>query len=232
MWNGKNKAVTFSFDDGVTQDVRLIELFDKYGIKATFNVNSSLLGIEESLGINGKKIPFNKVNPLKVKQVYKNHEVAVHTLTHADLVIADDDTIFWQVEQDRQALSRLVGYEVVGMAYPNGGINNDDRVAKVIKNRTGVKYARTITSTYNFDLQDNLLRFNPTVAWSEDCMYELIDKFIAIKSCKPQLLYIWGHSFELDAKGTIDIKKFSSALEKLANQKDVFLGTNRQVLLN
>ena len=33
MWNGKNKAVTFSYDDGITQDKRLIKLFDKYGLK-------------------------------------------------------------------------------------------------------------------------------------------------------------------------------------------------------
>ena len=37
MWNGKKKAVTFSFDDGVTQDIRLIEIFNKYGLKGTFN---------------------------------------------------------------------------------------------------------------------------------------------------------------------------------------------------
>ena len=40
MFNGKMKAVTFSYDDGVTQDKRLIELFNKYGLKATFNINS------------------------------------------------------------------------------------------------------------------------------------------------------------------------------------------------
>ena len=27
---GKQKAVTFSYDDGVTQDIRLAEMFDKY----------------------------------------------------------------------------------------------------------------------------------------------------------------------------------------------------------
>ena len=32
MWNGKNKAITFSYDDGVTQDIWLAELFRKYGI--------------------------------------------------------------------------------------------------------------------------------------------------------------------------------------------------------
>ena len=44
MFNGKMKAVTFSYDDGVTQDIRLIELLNKYNLKATFNLNSELLG--------------------------------------------------------------------------------------------------------------------------------------------------------------------------------------------
>ena len=44
MWNGKNKAVTFSFDDGVLQDKRTIEILNKYGLKATFNLNSGKFG--------------------------------------------------------------------------------------------------------------------------------------------------------------------------------------------
>lgn len=44
-FEGKFKAITFSFDDGVTQDIRLIEILNKYGLKATFNLNSSCLGM-------------------------------------------------------------------------------------------------------------------------------------------------------------------------------------------
>ena len=40
MRNNKKKAITFSFDDGVEQDVRTIEILDKYGLKGTFNLNS------------------------------------------------------------------------------------------------------------------------------------------------------------------------------------------------
>ena len=40
----KKKAITFSYDDGVTQDIRLIELLNKYNLKCTFNLNSELLG--------------------------------------------------------------------------------------------------------------------------------------------------------------------------------------------
>lgn len=34
MISGKNKFITFSYDDGVTQDKRLIEIFNKYNLKA------------------------------------------------------------------------------------------------------------------------------------------------------------------------------------------------------
>ena len=49
MYNGKMKAITFSYDDAVTQDIRLIEIFNKYNLKSTFNLNSGFLGFQNSL---------------------------------------------------------------------------------------------------------------------------------------------------------------------------------------
>ena len=49
MWNGKKKAITFSFDDGVSQDAALIEILDRYGLKATFNINSGFFGMKGRL---------------------------------------------------------------------------------------------------------------------------------------------------------------------------------------
>ena len=40
MWNGKMKALTFSYDDGVEQDIRLIEILDRYHLRGTFNLQS------------------------------------------------------------------------------------------------------------------------------------------------------------------------------------------------
>ena len=40
--DGKSKVLTLSYDDGVVQDIRLIEILNKYGIKATFNINTGL----------------------------------------------------------------------------------------------------------------------------------------------------------------------------------------------
>ena len=71
MWNNKKKAVTFSFDDGVTQDIRLIEILNKYGLKGTFNLNSGLLGQPNELVRNDHLIRHDKIAPEKIKDVYQ-----------------------------------------------------------------------------------------------------------------------------------------------------------------
>lgn len=230
MWNGKNKAITFSFDDGVTQDIRLLEILNKYNLKGTFNLNSSLLAKDNFLDRNGRRVSHKKLFVEDVKRVYQGHEVAVHTLTHPNLTTLEENDIVYQVETDREVLSNIVGYEVIGMAYPCGGVNNDDRVAKIIKEKTGVKYARTITSTYNFDKQENLYRFNPSIYYIEENFEKVVDDFIALKTDKPQLLYIWGHSYEMDAE-YITWEKFERICKKLSNLDDVFHGTNKECLL-
>ena len=230
MWNGKKKALTFSFDDGVQQDIRLIEILDKYGLKCTFNLNSEFLGLDGTLDRNGRTVRHDKIARDKIKEVYKNHEVAVHTLTHPFLPSLDEEEIIRQVEKDRENLSEICGYEVVSMAYPCGGPNNDDRVAEIIKNNTGVRFARGLESTYSFDLQDNLYRFKPTVYYIEDCLDEVVGRFLALNTDTPALLYIWGHSYEMDAE-YITWEKFESVLKKLSGHSDVFYGTNKEVLL-
>ena len=55
------KAVTFSYDDGVTQDRDLIRLLNKYGMKGTFNINSGLLGQENYLIRDGVKVEHTRV---------------------------------------------------------------------------------------------------------------------------------------------------------------------------
>ena len=231
MWQGKNKAITFSFDDGVTQDIRLIEILNKYNLKGTFNLNYDLLGCKNSLERNGRIVRHDKINASYIKSVYSGHEVSAHTLGHHNVISLADEEIVRQVEEDRKNLSKLCGYEVVGFAYPCGAPNNDERSSKIIREKTGVKYARTITSTYQFDRQSNLYRFNPTVYFIEKDFESVVDRFLALKTDKPQLLYIWGHAYELDAE-YITWEKFESICKKISNREDIFYGTNKEVLLD
>lgn len=67
---GKHKVLTMSYDDGREEDYRLVEMFNKYGIKGTFNLNA---GIDW----DPKRIPLSEY-----RKVYEGHEVACHTYTH------------------------------------------------------------------------------------------------------------------------------------------------------
>ena len=231
MWNGKLKAVTFSYDDGVTQDIRFIEMLNKYGVKATFNLNFELLGHKGKLIRQGKEVNHIKINPQDVKEVYKDHEVAAHTLTHPALTtLTDDAEIIRQVEQDRINLENLVGYKIQGFAYPGGGVNFNSHVANLIKENTGIKYARTIVSAEGFDLPENYYEFTPTVYHMDfDKLFKLGDEFINLKPEKPQIFYIWGHTYEFDIHNTWD--KFEEFLKLISNKEDIFYGTNSEVLL-
>ncbi len=231
MFFGKMKAVTFSYDDGVTQDIRLIEMFNKYGLKCTFNLNSGLLGKKGILVREGKEVFHNKVQPEDVPAIYEGHEVAAHTLTHPSLLKLTDSEITSQVENDRLALSELVGYEVVGMAYPGGGTNFDRRVSTVVKETTGIKYARTIISTKDFEPQTELYEFKPTCYHHADFdkMFDLAETFINMKPQTPKMFYIWGHSYEFDINDTWD--RMEQFCKLISGHSDIYYGTNKDILL-
>ena len=232
MFQCKMKAVTFSYDDGVTQDQCLIRLFDKYGLKCTFNLNSGLLGKPGSLIREDVTVAHVKPRACEVRAIYEGHEIAAHTLTHPALSNLSDEDVVREVEEDRLALSELAGYEVVGMAYPGGTHVMNEHVADLIRTRTGIRYARTTTSTHSFDLQSDLIIFNPTVyhhvEW--DALFELGEKFVGLKPEVPQIYYIWGHAYEFDIHG--DWERFEDFCRLISGRKDIFYGTNREVLLN
>lgn len=232
MYKGKMKAVTFSYDDAVTQDIRLIEILNKYNLKCTFNLNSGKLGMNENIIREEVEVTHNKIKAEDVKHVYEGHEVAAHTICHPCLTKLNDWAVVKEVEEDRLYLSELVGYEVVGMAYPGGGgLMYDSRVSNVIKEKTGVKYSRITTPSYNFDIQDNLYEFKPTIHHHHnwDRLFELGQRFIDMKAEKPKIFYIWGHAYEFDILKDWD--KFEEFCKFISGKDDIFYGTNKEILL-
>lgn len=231
MIQGRNKFLTFSYDDGVTQDKRLVKIFNKYHLKATFNINSSLLGKPGYLRREDMWVGHNKVEPGEVEELYRGHEIAAHTLTHPHLPELPDEEVIHQVEDDRLQLEKLGGHPVVGLAYPGGGPTHDERVVKLIREHTGIRYARTTISNYSFDVQEDLLQFQPTVYHREyDKMMELGEKFIKQETCeKPQIFYVWGHSYEFDYYDTWS--QFEEFCKMMSGREDICYVTNQEALL-
>ena len=69
---GKGKAVTFSYDDGVRQDLKFSDVLEKYKIKATFNLNAE--NLRGSNGLTKDEIQEYILN--------RGHEIAVHGSYH------------------------------------------------------------------------------------------------------------------------------------------------------
>lgn len=220
------KIITFSYDDGVRQDKRLVEILNKYGLKATFNINSELLGTKNKLNIidyKGEKICHDKLTVDEAREVYSGHEVAVHTLTHPQLTYLPNEEILRQVEKDRENLKEIFGYEIIGMAYPCAGYQNSDRVEQVIRESTGVKYARTISNSFSVAPQQNLIRYQPTTFHLDFANnYHMVDEFFA--SDRSGVFYIWGHSYEFDINDTW--AEFEKFCEYISNREGVIYATN------
>lgn len=228
-WNGKMKAVTFSYDDGNGQDKRLVELFNKYGVKCTFNINA---GVQTPTRVSVRKdiddgdVECRRLNINCLKELYKGHEVACHGLTHAPLGNYDFETDCNEIGLDKFILEKWFDCEVTGLAYPNGSFND---VAVEALKACGIKYARTVITNHSFDLQEDLLRFEPTCHHNDEAVFELIDQFLNEETKKPRLFYIWGHSYEFDLKKNWD--HMEKILQKLSGRDDVFYGTNAETLL-
>ena len=111
---GKSKAFTLSYDDGVIQDKRLIALFDQYGVKGTFNLNSGAFGQTDQY--SHLKVQHSKILKNEVAEIYQNHEIACHTVTHPDLAALPSSAILYEVITDRKNLEELSGRIVRGMA--------------------------------------------------------------------------------------------------------------------
>ncbi|MBQ7968504.1 MAG: polysaccharide deacetylase family protein [Clostridia bacterium] len=67
--DGKKKCVTMSFDDGHVYDRKLVEVFNKYGIKGTFHLNSKQFG-NKPASTGRARLPKDEV-----KELYKGHEI-------------------------------------------------------------------------------------------------------------------------------------------------------------
>jgi len=218
----KRKAVTLSYDDGVIFDEQLINIMRKNGLKGTFNISTGLLN-------EGNPRRLTKENVVKL-YTESGNEVAVHgkyhvSLADVPLAMAVDDVL-----KDRQTLEEWLDKIVIGMAYANGSF--DDNVVEIVK-KCGIEYARTTVSTEKFDIPENWLMIPTTCHHKNPRLMELAKKFIESPeskyywSKKPQLFYLWGHSYEFNDEDNWEIiEEFATYM---GNRDNVWYATNGEI---
>ncbi len=224
MWNGKNKALTFSYDDGISQDIRLVEILNKYGMKCTFNLNSGIMNENGSFQLG--ELPITRMAPDGLSELYKGHEIAVHTLTHPSLTELSDDEVRREIGEDKVNLEKIFGTEICGMAYPYGTFS--ERVIKIAR-EYGIKYSRTVMDAPDFAPQDNLMEFKATCHHKNPRLWELFDEFLRSDCSESAIFCLWGHSYEFEVDNNWEL--IEEFCRKAAFREDIFYGTNSEVLL-
>ena len=218
----KGRALTFSYDDGVRQDKRFIDLLNKYGFKGTFNINmdSVLKATKES----------GRFTRDEILETYKGHELATHGFTHPFFSELPPEMITYEITRDRYELESLTGEIIRGHAYAFG--DTSPKAVEILGN-AGIVYARTVRSTNNFSIPHNWLMLDPTCHHSSPEMFNLIDKFFQPldRYQRPKLFYIWGHTYEFDNNTERNNWDYADEfLSKLSGHEDeVWYATNIEI---
>lgn len=233
---GKQKAVTFSYDDGVRSDIRLTEIFKKYNAKGTFNINSGM--IPEKSG--EKRITANEIEEFILN---RGHEVAVHGDLHCAPGVSSPLKITKDVLDCRLKLEELFSRIIRGMAYPDSGVTNfqngtDYETVKTILCNLGITYSRSLSNDNNsFKLPTDWHNWIPTCHHNNPHALEWAKEFAELDFENspslygahrwPKLFYVWGHSYEFDNNDNWE--RIEQLCEILCNKEDTWYATNGEI---
>lgn len=219
----KTKALTLSYDDGIGQDLRLIQLLRESGIKATFNLNSGTMDGKHQYVRDG--VAIRRLEAGKIAETYEGFEIAVHGVQHLHPADIPADCLPDEIYEDRRALEKIAGYPVKGMAYAFGEYNR--QVVDILRS-LGIVYARTTLSTHTFKCPEEFLIWNPTCHHKDPELFALCEKFLTGErlGCCP-IFYLWGHSYEFDIdKNWEVIERFC---DTMAGKEDIWYATNIEI---
>lgn len=188
----RKKALTLSYDDGPVQDAKLVELLNRHGLKATFNLN----GWNYTAHPPRQKRPALRREEALALYGDSGHEVAVHGFSHPFLEQLPRGNAAWELVRDREILEDLFGGILRGMAYPMGTFDADTvETARLC----GIVHARTTRVTRDFELPRDWLRLDPTCRHADPALPELCRRFLDMDvRWGPKLFCLWGHSYEFD----------------------------------
>jgi len=220
--DGKFKVLTMSYDDGKITDRRLVNLFNDYGIKGTFHLNSGYMEQNDPV----LTLPYEKRIPKEeVKELYKGHEVACHTVTHPTISRCPMPQVIEQILEDRKVLESIVDYTVRGFSYPNGSYNNE---IKDMLRHVGIEYSRIVGNSDNFKMPTDYYQWQSTCHHLHNLL-EHADEFIGLsKKQYLYMFYVWGHSYEFEKDNNWEV--IEEFCRRIGHRDDIWYATNIEIV--
>ncbi len=220
---GKKKAFNVTYDDGVLQDVRFVDLLNKYNLKGTFNLNSLLLE-NEFEWIHGSGCVVKRLKTDDVAQLYAGHEVASHTLSHPYMNNLTKEEILHELSEDKANLEKLFGREIRGFAIPFDYYS--ELIEQCVK-ESGFGYARISEESYSFSPQKDFYKWRATIFHCDDKVTGLAKQFVE-NNDELALFQIVGHSYDLDVENRWDIME--KIFKMISEQGDILPMTTIEII--
>lgn len=218
--NFKEKAFTLSYDDGVIQDRELTAIFNRFKVKATFNLNSGQSGVPKFRG----DVDCSHLDIKESYHIYDGFEIATHTKTHPHLEdIYDLDVQIDEFKDDIKILSSWTKREIKGAAYPFGTYNH---LTLEAIDKVGIEYARTVRPTYKFSCPVDFRLWHPTIHHRDARLFPLLDEFIRVDE-ELALFYLWGHAYEFGVDHNFELME--EVLHKVTALDNIYFGTNLEI---
>ena len=213
---GKHKVLTMSYDDGRVYDRRLIEIFNKNGIRGTFHLNSGHFNSPNS----DLYIKYDDI-----KELYKGHEVSAHTYTHPTISRCPITEVVKQVIEDRKVLESACGYPVRGMSYPNGSYSQE--IINILP-ACGIEYSRIVGNSDSFNMPENLLEWKSTCHHNHRLMEHAKTFSELDKTQYLYMMYVWGHSYEFENQNNWELME--EFCEFIGGRDDIWYATNIEIV--
>ena len=184
------RILLLSFDDGTIYDKRFTELLNRYGVPATFNLNS---GLEDFVWHYEDKFPVRRQVLAGTLQQYQGHEVASHSLHHHWLNTLTPPQLSWEVGEDCTALKKLFNLAEIGFGVPFTACT--EREIRII--RKLVRYIRLSEFSDSFALPEDPYHIPIHALYNDPDLYEKLERF-ARSDLPVSLFVIAGHSYEFE----------------------------------
>ena len=184
------KILIFSFDDGTVYDKRFVALLNKYGVRATFNLNS---GLEDFVWQFEDRFPIRRQILAETVAQYRGHEVASHSLHHHWLNTLTPPQLRREVEEDAETLKELFGLREIGFGVPFTAC--EEREIRIIQKY--VRYIRLSAFSDSFTLPEDPYHIPIHGLYNDPDIYEKLARFS--QSDLPVSLFVMaGHSYEFE----------------------------------
>lgn len=234
------KYFTIRFDDGITQDEKIIEILKKYNADCcTFYINTGLYGANWTwVGqmFNRPDVTHIRYTRKELQSgIYDGFDVECHTLNHLSLKNYNERQVTKEVGNDARNIKGLFGYEPVGLAWPGGDTEFNEQNIKTILETTNIRYGSCTTRNTQkglgkFSLPKYFMTWYPTCSFSDADSMTLLQEFIDAECTEDMLFYVWCHGYELDLFYTWE--KFDTFIktitEAAAQDESIVLVTNAE----